>query len=125
MLTLDASVQHIVERELELALEQFGAASGSVIVMDPKTGAIIAMASRPTYNSNNYQEFHIPDQDAYANPAISSLYEPGSTFKLITLAGALDAGVITPAANTSMAAAWSTAAWKLRTGTKKVTVGAI
>ncbi len=98
VLTLDASVQHIVERELELALEQFGAASGSVIVMDPKTGAIIAMASRPTYDSNNYQEFHIPDQDAYANPAISSLYEPGSTFKLITLAGALDAGVITPAA---------------------------
>ncbi len=98
VLTLDASVQHIVERELELALERFGAASGTVIVMDPKTGAIIAMASRPTYNSNNYQEFHIPDQDAYANPAISSLYEPGSTFKLITLAGALDAGVITPAA---------------------------
>ena len=96
VLTLDGGVQHIVERELESALERYGASSGSIIVMDPKTGAIIAMASRPTYDSNHYQEFHSPSQDAYANPAISMQFEPGSTFKLITLAGALDAGVITP-----------------------------
>ena len=97
VLTLDGAVQHIVERELELALEEYGAASGSIIVMDPSTGAILAMASRPTYDSNHYQQFHSPNQDAYANPAISMLYEPGSTFKVVTLAGALDAGVITPA----------------------------
>ncbi len=72
VLTLDGGVQHIVERELESALE------------------------RPTYDSNRYQEFHSPSQDAYANPAISMQFEPGSTFKLITLAGALDAGIITP-----------------------------
>ena len=96
VLTLDGGVQHIVERELESALERYGASSGSIIVMDPKTGAIIAMASRPTYDSNRYQEFHSPSQDAYANPAISMQFEPGSTFKLITLAGALDAGIITP-----------------------------
>ena len=97
VLTLDGAVQHIVERELELALAEYGAASGSIIVMDPSTGAILAMASRPTYDSNHYQQFHSPSQDAYANPAISMLYEPGSTFKVVTLAGALDAGVITPA----------------------------
>ncbi len=96
VLTLDSTVQHVVERELELALEEFGASGGTVIVMDPRTGAIVAMASRPTYDSNTYQSFHSPGQDAYANPAISMQYEPGSTFKLITLAGALDAGVITP-----------------------------
>jgi cell division protein FtsI/penicillin-binding protein 2 len=96
VLTLDSTVQHIVERELEAALERNGAASGTVIVLNPKTGAIIAMASRPTYDSNHYQQFHSPGLDAYANPAISMRYEPGSTFKLITLAGALDAGVITP-----------------------------
>lgn len=96
VLTLDGTVQHVVERELDSAIEEFGASSGTIIVMDPRTGAIIAMASRPTYNSNSYQEFHSPGRDAYANPAISMQYEPGSTFKLITLAGALDAGVITP-----------------------------
>ncbi len=96
VLTLDSTVQHVVERELELALEEFGASGGTVIVMDPRTGAIVAMASRPTYDSNTYQAFHSPGRDAYANPAISMQYEPGSTFKLITLAGALDAGVITP-----------------------------
>lgn len=96
ILTLDSTVQHIAERELEAAIEQFGASSGTVIVMDPRTGAIVAMANRPTYDSNSYQEFHSPVQDAFANPAISMQYEPGSTFKLITLAGALDAGIITP-----------------------------
>jgi cell division protein FtsI/penicillin-binding protein 2 len=96
VLTLDGTVQHVVERELESAVEEFGASGGTVIVMDPRTGAIVAMASRPTYDSNSYQTFHSPGRDAYANPAISMQYEPGSTFKLITLAGALDAGVITP-----------------------------
>ena len=96
VLTLDGAVQHIVERELESAIERYGASGGTIIVMQPSTGAIIAMASRPTYDSNNYQEFHSPSEDAYANPAISMLYEPGSTFKVITLAGALDAGIITP-----------------------------
>ena len=96
VLTLDGAVQHIVERELESAIERYGASGGTIIVMEPSTGAIIAMASRPTYDSNNYQEFHSPSEDAYANPAISMLYEPGSTFKVITLAGALDAGIITP-----------------------------
>ncbi|MCY4437826.1 MAG: penicillin-binding protein 2 [Chloroflexi bacterium] len=96
VLTLDGTVQHIVERELEAALERYGASAGTIIVMEPYTGAIIAMASRPTYDSNKYQEFHSPNEDAYANPAISLLYEPGSTFKVFTLAGALDAGIITP-----------------------------
>ncbi len=96
VLTLDGAVQHIVERELESAIERYGASGGTIIVMEPSTGAIIAMASRPTYDSNNYQEFHSPSEDAYANPAISMLYEPGSTFKVITLAGALDAGIVTP-----------------------------
>ncbi len=96
VLTLDGGVQHIVERELEAALEEYGASSGTIIVMDPKTGAILAMASLPTYDANHYQEFHKPSEDAYANPAISMQYEPGSTFKLITMAGALDSGVVTP-----------------------------
>ncbi len=96
VLTLDGAVQHVVERELEAALDYYGASSGSVIVMDPRTGAIIAMASRPTYDSNTYQQAHSPDSDAYANPVISQVYEPGSTFKVITLAAALDAGRITP-----------------------------
>ncbi len=96
VLTLDSAVQHVVERELEAALERFGASSGSVIVMDPKTGGIIAMASRPTYDSNAYQEAHSPDGDAFANPIISQVYEPGSTFKVITLAAALDSGRISP-----------------------------
>ncbi len=94
-LTIDRTVQYIVEEELEIALERFSAESGSVIILNPRTGAILALANLPTYDPalvHNYQSFG-PE---FANRATSHIYEPGSTFKLITMAAGLESGAVTP-----------------------------
>jgi len=93
MLTLDRNIQRLVEQELAKAVAKYDADSGTVIVMDPKTGAILAMASYPSYDPNRFYEVPL---ELYNNPAVSEQYEPGSVFKIITMAGGLDAGVITP-----------------------------
>lgn len=94
VLTIDRTVQSFVEQELEQALKDSGAESGTIIVMEPKTGAILAMASLPTYNPQRYYETQ--PQELFVNPAISQVYEPGSIFKIITMAAALDSGLVTP-----------------------------
>ncbi len=95
LLTIDRTVQYIAERELERAVVQHRASGGSVIVMKPRTGEILAMASRPAFDPNFYAEY--ADRPAvFANPAVTYLYEPGSTFKLITVAAALNDRVVTP-----------------------------
>lgn len=93
VLTLDRNMQWIVEEELERALAYYEAQSGSIVVMEPQTGAILAMASRPTYDPNRYASSNF---DAFSNRAISAQYEPGSIYKVITMAAAIDTGVITP-----------------------------
>jgi cell division protein FtsI/penicillin-binding protein 2 len=93
VLTIDRSVQHKVEEHLLAALETYEAESGSIIVMDPKTGAILAMASEPTFDPYRYYEV---DPDELQNPVVSKQFEPGSVIKLITMAAALDSGVVTP-----------------------------
>lgn len=93
VLTLDRTVQAMVERELANALTRFGAESGTIIVMEPRTGNILAMASLPSYDPNVYYRW---PPEMFSDPAISSQYEPGSVFKIVTIAAGLDAGVITP-----------------------------
>ncbi len=93
VLTIDRSVQQTVEQHLQRALTQYGAQSGTIIVMNPKTGAILAMASAPCYNPN---EFYNATEGILMNPAVSRQYEPGSVMKLITVAAALDSGTVTP-----------------------------
>jgi cell division protein FtsI/penicillin-binding protein 2 len=92
-LTIDRTAQYIVEKELADAVVRYQAENGTVVVLDPKTGAILAMASWPTYDPNQFTEV---DSKTFADPAISEQYEPGSVFKIITMAAGLDAGVITP-----------------------------
>ncbi len=93
-LTIDREVQYATEQTLARALESSGAKSGTIIVMDPRTGAILAMASLPTYDPNVPQT---TDPDPLrVNPAISSQYEPGSVFKILTMAIALQSGTVTP-----------------------------
>lgn len=94
VLTLDSGMQRIVEQELQNAIRQSRAESGSIIVMDPKTGAILALAVWPTADLNKY--FEPANKGRFANQAISDQYEPGSVFKIVTVAAALDAGVIRP-----------------------------
>lgn len=92
-LSIDRTMQFIVEQKLEQAVEKYGAKEGTVIISDPKTGQIMAMATYPNYNPNLYQEY---DGSQYKNPAIANTYEPGSTFKLITMASALDMSLVDP-----------------------------
>lgn len=93
VLTIDRSVQYLVEQHLASALQEYRAASGSIIVMDPRTGAIIAMASSPCYDP--YQ-FYDAEREILPNPAVQRQHEPGSVMKLVTMAAALDSGLFTP-----------------------------
>jgi len=93
ILTLDRNVQWIAEDELQWALAQFGAQAGTIIVMDPKTGEILAMANAPTFDPNDLSK---AEMGAVQNAAVSAQYEPGSVFKIITAAAALDSGIVTP-----------------------------
>lgn len=93
VLTIDRGIQWIIEEELAKAITFYQAQSGTIIVMDPHTGAIRGMANWPTYDPNYYGQANV---NAFANPAVSAQYEPGSIFKVITFATALDANQITP-----------------------------
>lgn len=93
VLTIDRSLQHLVESHLERALQEHGAISGSIIVMDPKTGAILAMANAPCYSPYDYFE---AKEELLLSPSVSLQHEPGSVMKLITMAAALDSGLYSP-----------------------------
>lgn len=90
---IDKRIQTSVEEKLKEAQEKYGAKEGSVIIMDPKTGGIMAMASYPSYDPAKYFDY---DGILYKNPAISDTFEPGSVFKVIVMASGLDAGVVEP-----------------------------
>lgn len=94
VLTIDRTIQYTVEKHLKDALEEYEATSGDIIVMDPRTGAIIAMASAPCFDPAAY--YDIEDADILLNPIVSKQFEPGSVIKLITMAAALDNGTVTP-----------------------------
>ncbi|MDO8260841.1 MAG: penicillin-binding transpeptidase domain-containing protein, partial [Candidatus Magasanikbacteria bacterium] len=94
VLTINRSIQYVVCNKLYQYVLQHGADSGSVIVMEPKTGAIIAMCSAPDFDPNNYG--NVENDNLYNNPAIFAEFEPGSTFKAITIASGIDKGVIEP-----------------------------
>lgn len=93
VLSVDRSVQFLAEQKLKDGIEKYGALGGMIGIMDPKSGDIIAMASMPSFSPQKYWEY---DEDLYKNPFITNTYEPGSTLKPIIMAGALDAGLITP-----------------------------
>lgn len=91
VLTLDMTIQYIAEKELQTAVNASQSSAGIILVMDPKTGAILANAVYPTFDPNNYQAY----PSAYRrNIAITDQYEPGSTFKIFTAAAALDLGIV-------------------------------
>ena len=93
ILHVDRTIQFMLDAELKRGIEEYGAVSGMAAVMDPKTGGILAMSSFPTYDPRSYQDF---SDKLYKNPFISDAYEPGSTFKPLIMAAALDAGLVRP-----------------------------
>jgi cell division protein FtsI/penicillin-binding protein 2 len=95
VLTIDRSLQFMVEQELNSAIQQYQALGGTIVVMDPKTGDILAMASSPTFEPERFRDW-METPEIFNNPAVSQQYEPGSVFKIITVAAAIDAGTVTP-----------------------------
>jgi len=93
VLTIDSVVQFIAERALGRAVDQYRAAGGVAIVMDPRDGRILAMASNPSFDPNSYRDF---SPDERRNRAVQDQYEPGSTFKIVTASAGLEEGVVTP-----------------------------
>lgn len=92
-LSIDRRIQYLAYRDLEQAVTNAGATSGSAVVMDIHTGEVLAMANVPSYNPNNING---TNRDAHRNRAVTDLLEPGSTMKPLTVAAALEAHVITP-----------------------------
>jgi cell division protein FtsI (penicillin-binding protein 3) len=93
VLTIDSVVQFITERALASAVGKYHAAGGSAIVMDPRDGSILAMASVPTFDPNHFRDFA---PVAWRNRNVQDMYEPGSTFKIVTASAGLEEGVVTP-----------------------------
>ncbi|MDZ4765096.1 MAG: penicillin-binding protein 2 [Chloroflexota bacterium] len=93
VLTIDRDVQYIAEDELARAIESTGSTTGTILIINPRNGEILAVANYPTFNPNNY--FEIADARLLSNPSISEQYEPGSVMKVITVAAALETGAIT------------------------------
>lgn len=92
-LTIDRDVQWVAAKAIQEAVAKAGATSGTVIVMDPKTGQILAHATAPTFDPNNTKTV---SQAAMRNPSVQDVYEPGSTGKIMTLAAALEERKVTP-----------------------------
>lgn len=90
-LSLDATIQHIVERELKVAVDERGARKGMAVLLDPQTGGVLALASYPGFDPNQYGE---TGKEHWRNRAVTDFYEPGSTFKIVTAAAALESGVV-------------------------------
>ncbi len=99
-LTIDHQIQANAEQILARTVRQFGARGAAAIVMDPRTGSILAMANYPTFDANH---FATASPDARRNRAVTDAYEPGSTFKIVTIAGALEDNVVSPATTFTLA----------------------
>jgi cell division protein FtsI (penicillin-binding protein 3) len=94
MLTLDRTIQYLAEREIDAAWRRTQAKAAMAVVMDPRTGDVLAIAIRPTFNPNTFLD--VSSKDVWRNRAVTDPFEPGSTFKVILAAAALEEGVVRP-----------------------------
>ena len=99
-LTIDHQIQANAEQVLARTVDDWGARGGAAIVMDPRTGAILAMANYPTFDAN---DFATASPESRRNRAVTDAYEPGSTFKIVTIAGALEDNVVAPSTTFTLA----------------------
>ncbi len=94
MLTIDKTIQYVAEREIDAAFRRTNSRAAMAIVMEPRTGDILALAIRPTFNPNAFAD--VPSRDVWRNRAVTDPFEPGSTFKVILAAAALQERVVGP-----------------------------
>ncbi len=95
-LTLDLIVQDIIEQELAVIAEKFAPVKASIVVSDPRTGFILGMANYPSFNLNEYNKVPKDEEARMKNAAVADVYEPGSVFKIVAAAGALEERLVTP-----------------------------
>ena len=93
VLTIDRNIQAFAEKELNYLMEKWQPENGNIIVQDPNTGAILAMAGSPSFDPNRYQYYQLSD---FTNKSVQEMFEPGSSFKPVTMSGALDKRALTP-----------------------------
>jgi cell division protein FtsI/penicillin-binding protein 2 len=96
VLTIDRTIQMLAEEELARSVSEYRAEGGTIIVMNPRTFAVLALASLPNYDPGKYFDFADQSPVPFQDPAVSNQYEPGSIFKVLTVAAALDSGMVTP-----------------------------
>lgn len=96
VLTINRDIQLVVEQKLKEAVEKHRADGGSAIVMDPSNGSILAMANYPTFDNNKYEEIKEDSYGVFNNNSVVGEFEPGSVFKIVTMAAGLDSGKISP-----------------------------
>ena len=111
VLTVDSAVQYLVERGLRQAIEEYRAESGYVIVQDPNTGAILAMANYPSYDPNLF--FDEKNYERFKPVGVSNIVEAGSTMKVLTYASAIDAGAVMSTTTVDVVACWNKYGWPL------------
>lgn len=92
-LTIRRDIQYMIEKKLMAGMSKYGAVTGEVVVMEPQTGNILGMSSFPNYDPEHYNQY---PTEWYKNPLVAEGYEPGSTFKVLTVAAGIDAGIISP-----------------------------
>lgn len=119
VLTIDRGVQYFVEKKLSEAIAKYRAQAGEVIIIDIKTGGVLAMASLPSFDPNNYKETANIDPALFTNPLLSHTYEPGSTLKTIIMSGAIDQGVVTPETTGVFEATTEVMGYTVRTAERK------
>lgn len=90
---IDKRIQMLIEEQLKVAVEKYGATGGSITVMEPTTGNVLAMASFPSFDPRTYWDY---SDSLFRNPVVSDTFEPGSIFKVVVMAAGLDAGVVKP-----------------------------
>ncbi len=94
MLTIDKTIQYLAEREIDAAYRRTNAKAAMAVAMDPRTGDVLALAIRPTFNPNAFAD--VPSRDVWRNRAVTDPFEPGSTFKVIMAAAAIEEGIVGP-----------------------------
>jgi cell division protein FtsI (penicillin-binding protein 3) len=111
VLTVDSAIQYLAERELKASVEEFQAESGYVVVQDPNTGAILAMANYPTFDPNLFGK--VVDYSLFKNPVVNDVREPGSTMKILTYASAIDAGAVMSSTTVYGEKCWRRYGWSM------------
>jgi len=111
-LWIDRAIQKIIEQRLKEGIDKYGAKEGSIVVMDPTTGGVLGIAAYPSYDPALYASY---EKEIYINPIIGSSYEPGSTFKAITMASALSEGVVSPSTEVDEAGPLAIGGYTIRT----------